>query len=285
MKRELEEIPPMVAETPSVVVKRVKKPWTMETKILRAWSALLKNPVKSHSFDSSRYILSLRYSSITSAVYLSLTSGYVQQNLDITMSSISNLLLILFHREERFQHIEKLSFEICLNSFRRGTDFFTDVFVPDGWFRMDSIDKVFFQRGPVTIETEIRGIESYRSEGETSPVFQSWSITFCNIEPTTTAIELKALVENGKEKLSMPSEMNIIEMRHFCHEEDFTVSGLNYYKERNEGIIGNQKQYTDAFPAGVTDWTRPLSKFPQMCDHYGNMQFVAYAVAETDVLM
>jgi hypothetical protein len=86
---------------------------------------------------------------------------------------------------------------------------------------------------------------------------------------------------------TMPIEMNIVEMRPYTHRMHYGFAEETeiYYQPRVDAFDRLTKEYSDQFPEGETDWTRPLSKFPQMCDSLGNLLFVGYAVAETQVLM
>lgn len=291
--------------------KRVKKSLSIEAKILRSWRTLVKNPNKDHTFDDGKYILNVKQNTFNSTVHLSLIPGFVEQDVDLKMSVISNVILELFHNEPTFQKYKRAVLEISITGFK--ADFFTGVVLPDGWYRMDSITKVFYRRGPFVLKTEIRGIDSYREPASDAPsqVLETWSTTIFNVEPTTTALEIKRFVEDNKDqekrtfikcpvvrldanpfaqppiadRVLLPTEMTIVEMRPYAYEWDFSEFWQNYYKNRIEMIRQHQKPYNEAFLEGDTDWSRPISQYPQMCDISGNMLFVAYAVAETENLM
>jgi len=305
MKRELDIVEPSDE-------KRVKKSLSIEAKILRSWRSLVKYPLKDHTFDEGKYILNLKENTFDSTVYVSLIPGFVEHDADLKMYVISNVLLELFHNEPTFQKYKRAFLEISITGFSPKADYFTGMVLPDGWYRMDSITKVFFRRGPVCLKLEIRGIDSYRDPASSaSQDWEAWSITIFNVEPTTTALEIKRVVEENKDqakrafikcpvvrldanpfaqppianRVLLPTEMTIVEMRPFAYEWDFSEFWQNYYKNRIETISEYQKPYNETFLVGDTDWDRPLSQFPQMCDTSGNMLFVAYAVAETEVLM
>lgn len=306
MKRELDVVE-------SSDDKRVKKSLSIEAKIIRSWRSLLKYPLKDHTFDEGKYILNFKENAFDSTVYVSLIPGYVKHDEELKMSVISNVLLGLIHNEPTLQKYKKAVLEISITGFSNKADYFTDVVLPDEWYRMDSITKVFYRRGPFVLKTEIRGIDSYREPATTAPSqdWEAWSITIFNVEPTATAFEVKQFIEDRKDqskrtfvkcpvvrldvnpfaqppiadRVLLPTEMTIVEMRPFAYEWDFTEFWQKYYKHRIETICGYQKPYNDDFLVGDTDWTRRITQYPQMCDSSGNMLFVAYAVAETEVLM
>lgn len=308
MKREIDEV--------TIAVANVKKckPLSMKTKLIRSWRALMKEPDFEHRFDDGNYILSLKQSMLNSSVIVFLRPGYLKANAVFNIQDVSNFLLQFLDNELSFKQLEKASLQISVTGFCRESDFFTGEIIPDGWFRMDSITRVVYHRGPISVKIEIRGIDCHRDKDNLTPqIFETWSTSFHNIQPTTTAMELKQLVEDNKEKkvfvdghvvrldntggpvihlaenrlptASLPVEMNIIELRPYSYELDFSQFWQNYYQHRIDEIDDNLKPYNEAFPAGDTDWTRPLSKFPQMCDPSGNLMILSYAVAETSVLM
>jgi hypothetical protein len=292
--------------------------WSIESRTLSAWRKYIRGRHHRISFDNNNYeIVSRLIDETESKIHFKL---WVNEYLD-TLPTVANILLSHFSTFSK--EFEIAIFEIALLQTIQTRMKLNQFIVPDEdgveetkWMRMDSYYKVFFQKGPINVRLEIRGINRLRGgeeQEEPLKILQQWYMHL-TVSGTTTAYQLKELVDTVKETKSvregsaylyelseftelqrsliqLPIGLEIVEMKPYeiplpPPVELFGPRSFGELEELRWHVVKKEmtKHFTD-FPDGLTNWHCQLKKFPQVCDNFGTLKFVAYVVDGTGILM
>ena len=282
--------------------------WSIEARTLSAWRKYIRGRHHRMSFDDNHYeLVSRAIDETESKIHLKL---WVNEYLD-TLPTVANILFS--HFKTFSKDFEIAIFEIALLQTIQ-THIILDKFIEDdNWMRMESYYKVFFHKGPLKVRLEIRGIDKCRSLEEPCRICQQWYMHL-TVSGNTTAYELKQAVDEIKETKSaregsaylyelneftelqrslveIPTGLEIVEMKPY---EVPLPPPLQLFGNRTFGeyedlrwyyVKEQMKTHLDEFPEGLTNWHCQLKRFPQICDNFGTLKFIAYVTDQTEILM
>lgn len=282
--------------------------WSIEARTLSAWRKYIRGRHHRISFDDNHYeIVSRAIDETESKIHLKL---WVNEYLD-TLPTVANILFS--HFKTFSKDFEIAIFEIALLQTIQ-THIILDKFIEDdNWMRMESYYKVFFHKGPLNVRLEIRGIDKCRSLEEPCHIWQQWYMHL-TVSGNTTAYELKQAFDEIKETKSaregsaylyelneftelqrslveIPYGLEIVEMKPYevplpPPVQLFGNRTFGEYEDLRWYYVKEQmKTHLDEFPEGLTNWHCQLKHFPQICDNFGTLKFIAYVTDQTEVLM
>jgi hypothetical protein len=184
----------------------------------------------------------------------------------------------------------------CYESFPSLDDFC----LPEGWMRFEDPASIFFHRGPLTVEVEIRGIKNCREGDDSEPILDTWTGRVHVPGVNTTILELKNLLDDARDSQKKDfKHCPELKMNHFLESEwtgfhqslqfvelhPFEAELLSYRAITSRWRPVLQKQNAKKTIEGDTAWSTPLKDLTLVSNYQHKVLFVAYAVFESEPLM